>query len=89
MTEAKAVTPPDRKEHFEYLDVLRESGATNMFGAAPYLQDEFDLSKSEAREILNHWMKTFSARKDAGEVKEAPYLAGLDWADDDDEEDED
>lgn len=28
-------------DHLEYLDGLRESGATNMFGARPYLMEEF------------------------------------------------
>lgn len=46
-------------EHKEYLDDLRESGETNMFGASPYLQDEFGLTKQEARAILSEWMRTF------------------------------
>lgn len=50
------------EEHFEYLDRLRESGRTNMFGTAPYLVDIFDLTKSEANAILMEWMKTFSER---------------------------
>ena len=52
-------------EHLEYLDDLRESGITNMFGARPYLIGEFPkdkLSKKEAQEILLYWMKTFSER---------------------------
>lgn len=47
------------KEHKEFLDVLRESGVTNMFGAAPYLMEEFDIEKKEAIEILSEWMRTF------------------------------
>ena len=48
------------KEHKEYLDSLRESGITNMFGAAPYLQPAFpELSIKESREILSEWMRTF------------------------------
>lgn len=47
------------EEHKKYLDELRESGVTNMFGAAPYLEDEFDLDRVEARSILSDWMKTF------------------------------
>jgi len=48
-------------EHLNYLDDLRESGETNMFGAAPYLIDEFpDLNKYDARSVLSYWMKTFS-----------------------------
>ncbi len=46
-------------EHLDYLDELRESGVTNMFGAGSYLQDKFELDKNEAKEILLYWMKTF------------------------------
>lgn len=46
-------------KYFSYLDVLRESGVTNMFGAAPYLQQEFGLSRTEARKILAAWMDSF------------------------------
>jgi len=49
----------DYSEEFEYLNMLRESGATNMFGAAAYLQDEFGLEKAEARTILKLWMESF------------------------------
>lgn len=41
---------------FLFLNALRESGATNMFGATPYLQEEFDMSQKEARAILIKWM---------------------------------
>lgn len=47
-------------EHLEFLDDLRESGVTNMFGARPYIQQEFpELVGKEAGEILTYWMKTF------------------------------
>jgi len=46
-------------EHLEYLDDLRESGVTNMFGAGPYVQKEFMLNKDEARDIVLYWMKSF------------------------------
>jgi hypothetical protein len=50
-------------EHLEFLDLLRKSGVTNMFGATPFIQNQFrDLSKNEARDILFYWMKTFSER---------------------------
>lgn len=48
-------------EHKEFLDNLRESGVTNMFGAAPYLEEEFGLDSKEAKAILAEWMRTFSA----------------------------
>ena len=44
-----------RKE-FRYLNRLRESGATNMYGAAPYLEMEFDMTRREARQVLIEWM---------------------------------
>jgi len=49
-------------EVFEYLDDLRESGVTNMFGAGSYVQGEFNVSEKEARTLLAKWMKTFSER---------------------------
>jgi hypothetical protein len=50
------------EEYLEYLDELRESGETNMFGARPYLMDEFDLNKDEAGKVLHYWMATFGER---------------------------
>lgn len=50
-------------EHLEYLDDLRESGATNMYGAPAYLQRDFDLSREDAITTVSYWMKTFSQRR--------------------------
>ena len=47
------------KEQKVYLDNLRESGETNMFGAGQYLMMEFGLDKHEARAILKEWMETY------------------------------
>lgn len=52
----------DKEKYFVYLDELRESGVTNMFGAAPYLEDEFDLDRKEAKAVLVEWMRTFNER---------------------------
>lgn len=49
---------------FDFLDNLRESGQINMFGAAPVLQDVFDLSRRESRNVLQEWMTTFTQRGD-------------------------
>ena len=46
----------------DYLDLLRETGATNMFGAAPFVQEEFELSRDESRTVLTYWMRTFGER---------------------------
>ena len=50
------------EEHLQFLDALRESGATNMFGARPYLVEEFGLEEEDAKTILVHWMRSFSER---------------------------
>ena len=55
-----------KEEHLVYLDELRESGVTNMFGATPYLQVEFRLGKHKAMDILSYWMETFSERHKDG-----------------------
>lgn len=50
-------------EHLVFLDALRVTGVTNMFGAQPYIRDEFPgLTETQARTVLVHWMKTFAAR---------------------------
>ena len=42
---------------WDYLNALRESGAVNMFGAGPYLIEEFGMTKHEARDALLDWME--------------------------------
>jgi len=46
-------------EQNQFLDELRESGKTNMFGAGRYLQEEFGIDRTEAREVLLEWIKNF------------------------------
>lgn len=52
----------DKNDVFEYLDKLRESGITNMYGAGPYIEAQFDLRRSEAFRLLAEWMETFTER---------------------------
>jgi hypothetical protein len=47
------------KDYFEYLTNLRDSGVTNMFGAAVYLQRDFNLTRQESRDVLLKWMESF------------------------------
>ena len=49
------------QKYIDFLNSLRESGITNMFGARPYLQETFDLSKAEAGKVLANWMSNFQA----------------------------
>lgn len=52
--------PVIKNEHLEFLDNLRESGDTDMFGARPFLQDEYpELSPREAGKVISYWMETF------------------------------
>ena len=47
------------QEVFDYLDDLRESGITNMFGASPYVAEEFEMNKDLARKYLTNWMENY------------------------------
>ena len=49
-----------RNEVYLYLEALRETGDTNMFGAGVYLEKHFELSKDKAREYLVDWMKQYN-----------------------------
>ena len=45
------------KDVFIFLEQLRDSGVTNMFGASPYIQEEFSLDKKTAKDLLIQWIK--------------------------------
>lgn len=51
-----------------FLEALRRSGVTNMYGAAPYLEAEFGCTKSEAISILIDWIKNYR-REDYDDVE--------------------
>lgn len=50
------------KEMFRFLDNLRESGVTNMWGAVPYMRKAFPLHKEGLGKVHTKWMETFSQR---------------------------
>ncbi len=51
------------EEHLEFLDDLRESGVTNMYGAYPYIKRSFpDLNREDSTNILSYWMSSFSEK---------------------------
>jgi hypothetical protein len=55
--------------HKEFLDELRESGKTNMFGAGPYLLRAFPkLNPTQARDVLLYWMESFGTEGADGET---------------------
>ena len=47
-------------KYWIYLENLRKSGVTNMFGATPYLMEEFNLDKKEAIKILSDWRHNYN-----------------------------
>lgn len=48
-------------EHWIFLEKLRRSGETNMYGATPYLVAEFGMSRQEANKVLTDWMSNYNA----------------------------
>ena len=49
----------DREHVYSYLNVLRNSCVTNMFGATPYIMKEFHVGRKEASKLLADWMRQF------------------------------
>lgn len=47
-------------KYWIFLEKLRRSGETNMYGAVPYLMREFDLGHDEARDILVTWIEHYN-----------------------------
>lgn len=45
------------RPEFKFLNRLRESGATNMYAAAPYIEEAFDLDPWDAKKILIEWIE--------------------------------
>lgn len=48
------------KKTWLYLEWLRRSGQTNMYGAVPYLMEEFWLDEEEAKKVLIDWMENYN-----------------------------
>lgn len=49
--------------HLFFLDMLRESGVTNMYGSAPYVMREWPhLGREKAVKVVSYWMQTFAER---------------------------
>lgn len=61
---------PSQRDVNIFLDILRSSGVTNMFGAGPYIEQHFNVKRTEASLFLREWMRTFSERRERGEVIE-------------------
>ena len=53
----------EMKNVFLYLNELKDSGKTNMFGATPYIVNEFNMDKRTAANYLILWMQSFKNEK--------------------------
>ena len=54
---------PTQDDVNKFLDILRESGVTNMYGAGAYIQQRFtNVTENDAQQFLVKWMETFSER---------------------------
>ena len=51
-------------EAFEFLNELRDSGVTNMFGATPYIERELGHGRAESMKLLALWMKVYNEQGD-------------------------
>jgi len=50
-------------EVFLYLEELRESGITNMFGAHQYVMEDFEVSKVMAIKLVKTWMDNYNNKE--------------------------
>jgi len=78
---SESVDDESAEYYFDYLNKLRDSGVTNMFGAGSYLQAVFGLDKRTAREILSKWMKSMNEDRKAKE-----YIKSIEDEDEREEE---
>lgn len=47
-------------KYWNFLEALRQSGITNMYGSDTYLAEAFDISEAEARSIVIDWMNHYN-----------------------------
>lgn len=55
---------------FIFLNDLRDSGVTNMYGAVPYIVNRFGIDNSEASKLLSLWMDNFDEDGNYVTIKE-------------------
>ena len=59
----------DWVKYYKYLERLRQSGVTNMYGASPYLAKAFPaLDKREASKVLVSWIENYEVLKSDGVI---------------------
>ena len=51
---------PEHAKYYKMLEIIRETGDTNMWGAAPYLRKMIpELGEEESKEILLEWISNY------------------------------
>lgn len=72
MREQRSSSDRNMQEYFDFLEKLRDSGVTNMYGATPYLQKQFPELRHDfkrAVNILHSWFDTFkTGRKEESQI---------------------
>lgn len=63
--------------YFAFLDDLRESAKTNMYGSAPYLRDRFAIDMPQARVVSRAWMASFATDRTPAERAAAVKAGGF------------
>lgn len=61
------------EEYYKFLEALRRTGACNMYGAAIYLVECFNMSSTEARNILANWMENYDKLSDKYDWKNTTF----------------
>ena len=72
------------EKYFDYLDRLRASGVTNMFGAASFLRDEFPElqgDRGRSKVIVKEWMSRYEKGAPSGAVSMQEPDSGQDTKD--------
>ena len=69
-SKTKRETTEQEKEVMGYLNELRDTGITNMYGAAKYIEDRFSLDRVEAKRIHVLWMENFNNEADYNYVED-------------------
>lgn len=53
-------------KHMIFLEDLRQSGQTNMFGAVPFIQLKFKIDETKSRDILLFWLDNYNELIESG-----------------------
>ena len=64
-------------EYYQYLEELRQSGVTNMYGASPYLANAYALSERVARNIVVSWMENYDTLLEDGIINDHADTRGF------------